>query len=311
MQDEVEVLSRYSHHPNIVTLHEVYEDASHVFVVTELLRGGELLDLILRRGHLREEEARQMLTTLVRVTDFLHAQGVVHRDLQPSNIMFADETCAPETLRILDFGFAKQLTAENGMLMTPCYTANFVAPEVLRRQGYDKACDIWSLGVILYTMLCGFPPFSVSPQDSEETILARIEEGTVRFSAPVWSTVSDQAKRLTLSMLHRDAPARITAAEVMRHPWVIMPPPAVPGGGAGAVSAGSGHDPVAVKNAVVTTYTAFKKPEARPVVALGPVSASGLARRRSNAGRRHLSLVSEHPAQEDGSEEGAVTMDTS
>lgn len=80
---------------------------------------------------------------------------VVHRDLKPSNIMYADDSGAPDTLRLVDFGFAKQLRAENGLLMTPCYTANFVAPEVLKRQGYDKACDVWSLGVLLYTMLSG------------------------------------------------------------------------------------------------------------------------------------------------------------
>jgi len=80
---------------------------------------------------------------------------VVHRDLQPSNIVYSDQSRKPETLRLCDFGFAKQLRAENGLLMTPCYTANFVAPEVLKKQGYDAACDIWSLGVLMYTLLSG------------------------------------------------------------------------------------------------------------------------------------------------------------
>lgn len=80
---------------------------------------------------------------------------VVHRDLKPSNILYATENATPDALRICDFGFAKQLRAENGLLMTPCYTANFVAPEVLKRQGYDAACDIWSLGILLYTLLAG------------------------------------------------------------------------------------------------------------------------------------------------------------
>ena len=88
------------------------------------------------------------------IHSFLSVQ-VVHRDLKPSNILYADETGNPDSLRIVDFGFAKQLRADNGLLMTPCYTANFVAPEVLKRQGYDAACDVWSCGVILYTMLAG------------------------------------------------------------------------------------------------------------------------------------------------------------
>ena len=80
---------------------------------------------------------------------------VVHRDLKPANILYADDSGDPDSLRICDFGFAKQLRAENGLLMTPCYTANFVAPEVLKRQGYDAACDVWSLGILLYVMLVG------------------------------------------------------------------------------------------------------------------------------------------------------------
>ena len=81
---------------------------------------------------------------------------VVHRDLKPANILYADDGGDPSTLRIIDFGFAKQLRADNGLLTTPCYTANFVAPEVLKRQGYDAACDVWSLGVLLYIMLSGW-----------------------------------------------------------------------------------------------------------------------------------------------------------
>ena len=86
---------------------------------------------------------------------YLHQQGVVHRDLKPSNILYSDVSGSPQSLRIGDFGFAKQLRAENGLLMTPCYTANFVAPEVLKKQGYDAAIDVWSLGILLYTMLAG------------------------------------------------------------------------------------------------------------------------------------------------------------
>lgn len=81
---------------------------------------------------------------------------VVHRDLKPSNIMYASESADPDSIRIIDFGFAKQLRAENGLLMTPCYTAQFVAPEILKKQGYDMNCDVWSLGVLLFTMLSGY-----------------------------------------------------------------------------------------------------------------------------------------------------------
>lgn len=103
------------------------------------------------------------------------------RDLKPSNLLYASVHQTPDSLKLCDLGFAKQLRADNGLLMTPCYTANFVAPEVLKRQGYDLACDIWSLGVLLYIMLEGKTPFASSPNDSPEMILARIGAGRVNL----------------------------------------------------------------------------------------------------------------------------------
>jgi p90 ribosomal S6 kinase len=126
-----------------------------LFLVLELCKGGELFDKIINKKFLTEKEAAGILRVIVQAVDYLHKHGVVHRDLKPSNILFAENTDRPESLRIIDFGFAKQLRDTNGLLMTPCYTANYAAPEVLKRQGYDAACDIWSLGVMLYIMLSG------------------------------------------------------------------------------------------------------------------------------------------------------------
>lgn len=107
------------------------------------------------------------------------------RDLKPSNLLYASVQQTPDSLKLCDLGFAKQLRADNGLLMTPCYTANFVAPEVLKRQGYDLACDIWSLGVLLYIMLEGKTPFASTPNDSPEMILARIGSGQVDLESGV------------------------------------------------------------------------------------------------------------------------------
>lgn len=107
------------------------------------------------------------------------------RDLKPSNLLYASLNQAPDSLKLCDLGFAKQLRADNGLLMTPCYTANFVAPEVLKRQGYDLDCDIWSLGVLLYIMLEGKTPFASSPNDSPEMILARIGSGSIDLDCGV------------------------------------------------------------------------------------------------------------------------------
>ncbi|NXJ07401.1 KS6A3 kinase, partial [Odontophorus gujanensis] len=220
--EEIEILLRYGQHPNIITLKDVYDDGKYVYVVTELMKGGELLDKILRQKFFSEREASAVLFTITKTVEYLHAQGVVHRDLKPSNILYVDESGNPESIRICDFGFAKQLRAENGLLMTPCYTANFVVAEVLKRQGYDAACDIWSLGVLLYTMLTGYTPFANGPDDTPEEILARIGSGKFSLSGGYWNTVSDTAKAdLVSKMLHVDPHQRLTAAQVLSHPWIV------------------------------------------------------------------------------------------
>ncbi len=109
---------------------QVYDDGTVVHLVMELMHGGELLDKLLKQKFFSEREAAEVLAVLADTLKYLHHQGVVHRDLKPSNILYASVDCTPASLRIADFGFAKQLRAENGLLMTPCYTANFVAPEV-------------------------------------------------------------------------------------------------------------------------------------------------------------------------------------
>lgn len=112
------------------------------------------------------------------------------------------------------------MRADNGLLMTPCYTANFVAPEVLKRQGYDLACDIWSLGVLLYIMLSGRTPFATSVNDPPDVILKRVGSGEIDFKAFQWLHVSDSAKDLIRQMLHIVPENRPTAAQILEHPWI-------------------------------------------------------------------------------------------
>ncbi|KAJ7996725.1 hypothetical protein DPEC_G00240010 [Dallia pectoralis] len=269
--EEVEILMRYGQHPNIITLKDVYEDMRSVYVVTELMKGGELLDKILRQKFFSEREASAVLHTITKTVEYLHVQGVVHRDLKPSNILYVDESGNPESIRICDFGFAKQLRAENGLLMTPCYTANFVAPEVLKKQGYDAACDIWSLGVLLYTMLTGFTPFANGPEDTPEVILARIGSGKFSLTGGYWNSVSAEAKDLVSKMLHVDPHKRLTAAQVLRHPWIVnkdqLP----------KYQLNRQDAPHLVKGAMEATYSALNM-HLPPV--LDPVGRSSLAQRR-------------------------------
>uniref|UniRef100_A0A671Q178 non-specific serine/threonine protein kinase n=1 Tax=Sinocyclocheilus anshuiensis TaxID=1608454 RepID=A0A671Q178_9TELE len=275
LSEEIEILLRYGQHPNIITMKDVFDDGKFVYLVMELMRGGELLDRILRQKCFSEREASAVLCTISKTVEYLHSQGVVHRDLKPSNMLYVDETGDPESIRICDFGFAKQLRAENGLLMTPCYTANFVAPEVLKKQGYDAACDIWSLGILLYTMLAGFTPFANGPEDTPEEILARIGSGKFALSGGNWDTVSDAAKDIVSKMLHVDPHQRLTAPLVLRHPWIVNLDQL-------SQSQLIRRDVQLVKGAMAATYSALNRSPQAPK--LEPVLSSCLAQRRGMKG---------------------------
>lgn len=268
---------RYGSHQNIVTLYGVHEDDASVYLVMELLKGGELLDRILSLGRMCENEASAVLKTVTSAVAYLHDHGVVHRDLKPSNILYASVHQTPDSLKLCDLGFAKQLRADNGMLMTPCYTANFVAPEVLKRQGYDLACDIWSLGAVLYIMLDGRTPFASTPDDSPEKILARIGSGHVDLESTRWSNISVEAKDLIRKMLHISPDCRPTAAELLQHPWLWQSRPDIRYMDTQQTNhVREGVD--VIKGAVNATFRAISKPSTANV---GPVGNSELAKRRA------------------------------
>uniref|UniRef100_A0A6A7FRR2 non-specific serine/threonine protein kinase n=2 Tax=Hirondellea gigas TaxID=1518452 RepID=A0A6A7FRR2_9CRUS len=282
-QEEIQILCRYGGQYNILALRDVYEDEHRVYLVLEYMAGGELLDKILRQKFFSEREASAVLQTLAKALVVLHQNGVVHRDLKPSNIMYADVSGSPESLRICDFGFAKQLRSVNGLLMTPCYTANFVAPEVLKKQGYDAACDIWSLGVLLYTMLAGSAPFAHGPDDTPSLILSRIEEADLNLHSGNWNSVSSAAKDLVTKMLHVDPKQRLTATQVLSHQWLAMRE---------ELPSLRLHlqEASVVKGALSATYRALNNCPRAPH--LGPVAASALARRRRQSPDHQLQ---QHP----------------
>ncbi|XP_050998365.1 ribosomal protein S6 kinase alpha-6 isoform X2 [Acomys russatus] len=274
--EEIEILMRYRQHPNIVTLKDVFDDGTYVYLVTDLMRGGELLDRILKQKCFSEQEASAVLYVITKTVEYLHCQGVVHRDLKPSNILYMDESANADSIKICDFGFAKQLRGENGLLLTPCYTANFVAPE-----GYDAACDIWSLGVLLYTMLAGYTPFSNGPNDTPEEILLHIGNGEFSLSGGIWDNISDGAKDLLSHMLHMDPHQRYTAEQVLKHPWITQReqlPSDQP----------ETDDTPQEEAAVALPYSVLAQAPSQPI--LEPVAASSLAQRRSMKKRTSTGL---------------------
>lgn len=299
---KVDILLRYGNHPNIVSLFRVYEDVStaSVYLVMEYCHGGELLDRILS-VEFTEMESAAVMRTVVSAVSYLHDHGVVHRDLKPSNLLYACISQTPDSLRLCDLGFAKQLRADNGLLMTPCYTANFVAPEVLKRQGYDLACDIWSLGVLTYITLSGRTPFASTSNDEPEMILQRIGSGQIDLTSGRWALISMEAKELITHMMHIVPAKRPTAAQILRHSWIVrqsqaFDAKAAAGGRCNVVPASSSStqsqnahmskDINDIRGAVNATFRAISSPRAINS-GVGPVIMSELARRRRRAADKH------------------------
>uniref|UniRef100_A0A672ZPC2 non-specific serine/threonine protein kinase n=1 Tax=Sphaeramia orbicularis TaxID=375764 RepID=A0A672ZPC2_9TELE len=254
--EEIEILLRYGQHPNIITLKDVFDDGQCVYLVLDLMRGNELLDRALTVPNFTERDASDIICTLTKTVEYLHSQGVVHRDLKPSNIRYSDDSGLPESIRLCDFGFAKQLRAENGLLMTPL------------KQGYDAACDIWSLGILLYTMIAGFSPFASSPDDTAEEILAQIGCGKFIITGGNWDVVSDAD--IVTKMLHVDPHQRLTAPQVLRHPWIVEKD--------NSQTQFSQTRRFKFKGALSATYSALRRCAPAPV--LEPVQSSSLAQRR-------------------------------
>lgn len=218
---EINLLRACQGHPNIVNLHKVFMDEGHTYLVLELLKGGELLDRIRRNSKFSESEASSILRKLVSAVSFMHSHGVVHRDLKPENLLFTSTDDNAE-IKVVDFGFAR-LKQEKEPMHTPCFTLHYAAPEVLNgdSKGYDENCDLWSLGVILYTMLCGKAPFHAnSRDDSAAAVMNRIKSGEFTFSSPAWHGVSTEAKSVVQGLLTVNPSQRLRMVDLKNNSWV-------------------------------------------------------------------------------------------
>ncbi|XP_031260391.1 calcium-dependent protein kinase 20-like [Pistacia vera] len=211
---EIRIMHHMAGHPNVIQIVGAYEDAVAVHVVMELCAGGELFDRIIQRGHYTEKKAAELTRIIVGVVEACHSLGVMHRDLKPENFLFiSHEEDSP--LKTIDFGlsvFFRPGETLNDVVGSPYY----VAPEVLRKN-YGPACDVWSAGVIIYILLCGVPPFW---DETEQGIFEQVLKGDLDFISEPWPTISDGAKDLVRRMLVRDPKKRLTAHEVLSHPWV-------------------------------------------------------------------------------------------
>lgn len=214
IQSEVEILKKVKH-KNIIRLFDIYESPAKIFLIMELVTGGELFDRIVERGHYTEADAAKIIYDILLGVDYLHEMGICHRDLKPENLLFQTEK-EDAAIMISDFGLSK-IFQEIDIMKTACGTPGYVAPEVLRRQGYGKNVDIWSIGVITYILLCGYPPFY---EENNVELFNQIMKGHYEFDSPYWDNISVEAKNFVSRMLVVDASVRITTKEALLHPFL-------------------------------------------------------------------------------------------
>lgn len=206
---------------------------------TRRLTGGELFDRIVDVGHFSEADAAEMTTKLISAIKYMHDHGVVHRDLKPENMLMTDTT-KDARVKITDFGLSKITDGHSALMKTPCGTPGYIgawrhalhgpspgspgpaepaaaAPEVLHMKGYGKEVDMWSIGVIVYILLCGFPPFYA---ENDSLLFQQIKAGKYEFLRPYWDPVSDEAKDFVAKLLVVDPKRRMTAEQALHHPWL-------------------------------------------------------------------------------------------
>ncbi|XP_066993638.1 MAP kinase-interacting serine/threonine-protein kinase 1 [Anabrus simplex] len=246
---EVETFHHCQGHPNIIQLIEFFEDDERFYLVFEKVNGGPLLTRIQERSSFTEREASQIVHDLASALQFLHSKGIAHRDLKPENILCVyPDKLSP--VKICDFDLSSGIKFNSNLtsplatpqLLTPVGSAEFMAPEVVdafvgdSASWYDKRCDLWSLGVIMYILLCGYPPFYGSCgtdcgwergencKECQELLFSCIQEGCYDFPDREWAAVSEEAKDLIRSLLVKEPSRRLSADRILKHPWMSPRP---------------------------------------------------------------------------------------
>ncbi|KAL7982011.1 hypothetical protein Chor_001068, partial [Crotalus horridus] len=215
IENEVSILRRVKH-PNIIMLVEEMDTATELYLVMELVKGGDLFDAITSSTKYTERDGSAMVYNLASALKYLHGLSIVHRDIKPENLLVCEYPDGTKSLKLGDFGLA---TVVEGPLYTVCGTPTYVAPEIIAETGYGLKVDIWAAGVITYILLCGFPPFR-SENNIQEDLFDQILIGKLEFPSPYWDNITDSAKELISLMLQVNVEERYTAAQILNHPWV-------------------------------------------------------------------------------------------
>lgn len=215
LKQEIDIM-KLMDHPNIIKLFESFEDHRNIYLVMEVCLGGELFDRIIDCGHFTEVQAAIVMQHIFRAIFYMHENKICHRDLKPENFLFTSkEALEKTTLKIIDFGLARQF-GPGIELTTKAGTPYYVAPQVLNGK-YDQSADIWSCGVIMYVMLCGYPPFY---GETDAEVLAKVRLGNFIYNKADWLAVSEDAKTLIKMLLKMNPKERFTADQALNHVWV-------------------------------------------------------------------------------------------
>ncbi|KAF7228850.1 calcium/calmodulin-dependent protein kinase type 1D [Nothobranchius furzeri] len=214
IENEIAVLRKIKHE-NIVALEDIYESPDHLYLVMQLVSGGELFDRIVEKGFYTEKDASTLIRQVLDAVNYLHKMGIVHRDLKPENLLYFNPQDESKIM-ISDFGLSK-MEGSGDVMSTACGTPGYVAPEVLAQKPYSKAVDCWSIGVIAYILLCGYPPFY---DENDSKLFEQILKADYEFDAPYWDDISDSAKDFISCLMEKDPAKRFTCDQALRHPWI-------------------------------------------------------------------------------------------
>uniref|UniRef100_A0A668UG03 calcium/calmodulin-dependent protein kinase n=1 Tax=Oreochromis aureus TaxID=47969 RepID=A0A668UG03_OREAU len=209
-------ICRLLKHPNIVRLHDSISEEGHHYLIFDLVTGGELFEDIVAREYYSEADASHCIQQILEAVLHCHQMGVVHRDLKPENLLLASKSKGA-AVKLADFGLAIEVEGDQQAWFGFAGTPGYLSPEVLRKDPYGKAVDLWACGVILYILLVGYPPFW---DEDQHRLYQQIKAGAYDFPSPEWDTVTPEAKDLINKMLTINPAKRITAAEALKHPWI-------------------------------------------------------------------------------------------
>jgi len=212
--EEVNILKEFDH-PHVINLYDFFEESNHYYLIMEIMSGGELFDRVVAKLYYNEKEARDTCKILLEAVGYCHKNHVAHRDLKPENLLLQSSTNDSD-IKIADFGFAKRVARANS-LTTQCGTPGYVAPEILEGNPYDTKADMWSIGVILYILLGGYPPFI---EKNQRNLFRKIRNGDYEFHEEYWGGVSSDAKNLISSLLTVKPATRYSAEQALNDKWI-------------------------------------------------------------------------------------------